>query len=326
MSSGREFRDESMRLAVVVPCFRVKEHILDVLAGIPSEVSKIYVIDDACPDGSGDFAKANTSDSRLEFIFHEENKGVGGATISGYRKAHSDGADVVIKIDGDGQMDLSQIPRLLSPIIGGKADYSKGNRFNSLEHLSRMPRVRVLGNAVLSLFSKFSTGYWSIMDPTNGFTAIHRAALGTLEFEKLSKGFFFESDMLFRLSLADCVVRDVAMPAIYASETSNLRIFRILPVFLGKHFLNFWKRVVYQYYVREWNLGSFHLPAGVFFTIAGTTFGLASYLNAVATSAPITAGQITSSAFAVLLGAQLLLAFLSYDVQREPRFSRQGEL
>ena len=315
-----------MILAVVVPCFRVREHILDVLASIPPEVSKIYVIDDACPDRSGEFAKGNTSDSRLQFIFHQENQGVGGATISGYREALADGADVVIKIDGDGQMDPLLIPRLLGPILDGKADYAKGNRFNSLEDLSRMPRIRVLGNAVLSLFSKFSTGYWSIMDPTNGFTAIHRAALGTLDFEKLSKGFFFESDMLFRLSLADCAVRDVAMPAIYAEENSNLKILKILPVFLWRHFLNFWKRLIYQYYVREWNLGSFHFPAGVLLSVAGSTFGLLSYFNAMASSAPITAGQITTSAFAVLLGAQLLLAFLSYDVQREPRFSRQGEL
>ena len=176
-----------MKIAVVIPCYRVKDHILEVIEGIGPEVSKIYVVDDACPDGSGKFVQKNSKDKRLSFIFHEENQGVGGAVISGYKAAYADGSDVVVKIDGDGQMDPSLISAIAKPVVEGSADYSKGDRFDSLENLFGMPKVRIFGNAVLSLWAKFSTGYWSMTDPTNGFTAIHRRALEAMNLDKIRK-------------------------------------------------------------------------------------------------------------------------------------------
>ena len=312
-----------VKMAVVIPCFRVKDHIVDVVSRIGPEVSKIYVVDDACPDESGYFVQDNSKDKRLRVIFHDENQGVGGAVISGYKAAYADGADVVVKIEGDGHIDPSLISTISKPVVDGSADYSKGDRFDSLENLFGMPKVRIFGNAVLSLWAKFSTGYWSITDPTNGFTAIHRRALEAMNLDKIRKSYFFESDILFRLNIANCVVADVPMAAIYGSEKSNMSILKVMFEFPWRHTVNLWKRIFYRYYLREWNVGSLELPLGVFLVVFGAWFGLSSYLSAAAAGLATTAGQVTGSAVALILGVQLLLSFLSYDVQSQPRIPRQ---
>jgi glycosyltransferase involved in cell wall biosynthesis len=305
-----------LRLAVVIPSYRVTNHILAVIAGIGPEVESIYVVDDACPDNSGDFVKKKSKDKRVVVIKHSENQGVGGAVITGYRAALSDGMDVIV-------MNPTLIPTIAKPVLNGEADYAKGNRFDSLENLFAMPKVRILGNAVLSLWSKLSSGYWSITDPTNGFTAIHRKALSAIHLDKLRKTYFFESDLLFRLSISNAVVVDVPMEAVYGDEKSNLKIRKVLVEFPWRHTVNLWKRVFYKYYLREWSVASIELPLGIGFTVFGAWFGIARYLEASEAGRATTAGQVTLSAVALILGVQLLLSFLSYDVQSEPRVPRQ---
>lgn len=296
---------------------------MGVIEQIGPEVSKIYVVDDACPDFSGQLVEKESIDERVEVIFHAENQGVGGAVITGYKAAQKQGADVIVKLDGDGQMDPKLISTIARPVLEGHADYSKGDRFDSLENLFGMPRVRIFGNAVLSLWAKFSTGYWSMTDPTNGYTAIHRRALEAINLDKLRKTYFFESDILFRLNIANCVVADVPMAAVYGDEKSNLKIRQVMVEFPLRHLINLNKRIFYRYYLREWNVGSFELPLGFMLTVFGIWFGLSSYLAASAAGVATTAGQVTASAVALILGAQLLLSFLSYDVQSEPRIPRQ---
>ena len=252
-----------MAIAVVVPSFRVTAHILEVLAKIGPEVERIYVVDDACPDGSGKFVQKHSKDKRVKVLFHEANQGVGGAVVTGYKAALADGMDVVVKVDGDGQMDPRLILTIAKPVLEGNADYAKGNGFDSLENLFSMPKSRIFGNAVLSLWSKLSSGYWNVTDPTNGFTAIHRSALEAIQLDKLRKTYFFESDLLFRLSIVNAVVMDVPMVSVYGEEKSNLKIRKVIFEFPWGHNVNFLKRIFYKYYLREWSVASFELPVGL---------------------------------------------------------------
>ena len=312
-----------MAIAVVIPSFRVTAHIIEVLAKIGPEVERIYVVDDACPDGSGEFVRKHSKDKRVKVLFHEVNQGVGGAVVTGYKAALADGMDVVVKVDGDGQMDPRLILTIAKPVLEGNADYAKGNRFDSLENLFSMPKTRIFGNAVLSLWSKLSSGYWNITDPTNGFTAIHRKALEAIQLDKLRKTYFFESDLLFRLSIVNAVVMDVPMVSVYGDEKSNLKIRKVIFEFPWRHTVNLHKRLFYKYYLREWSVASFELPVGIGLTIFGAWFGLARYFEASGAGQATTAGQVTLSALALILGVQLLLSFLAYDVQSEPRVPRQ---
>ena len=206
---------DKMKVAIVIPAFRVKEHILQVIEKVGPEVSDILVVDDCCPEGSGDFVRNNCADVRVRVIFNKSNKGVGGATISGYLEALKIGSDVIVKVDGDGQMDPALIPDLIHPILSGEADYTKGNRFFNLASLKSMPLIRLFGNSVLSFVSKLASGYWNVMDPTNGFTAIHASVLKVLPLEKIDERYFFESDMLFRLNTVRAVVKELPMEASY---------------------------------------------------------------------------------------------------------------
>ena len=314
-----------MKIGVVIPSYKVSRHILDVIAGVSPEVSKIYIVDDACPEGSGKLVEALCRDKRVEIITHSINQGVGGAVLTGYAKGLSDGMDIMVKIDGDGQMDPTLLPSIIAPIVSGRADYSKGNRFDTLESLEQMPKIRIFGNAVLSLMSKISTGYWNITDPTNGYTAIHRTILSQLPMAKVHKRFFFESDMLYRLAVMRAVVWDVPIEANYGDEISNLKIGKVLWEFPRRHFANHLKRIFYAYYLRELNIASFELPLGLLMIGFGAVTGLLRLSQSVLGAQAASAGTVMLSAVPIILGFQLLLAFLSYDIGSTPKIPRTSQ-
>lgn len=308
-----------LRVAVVIPAFKVAALIADVLARIPKEVWRIYVVDDHCPQGSGNHVVANCTDARIIVLRHIDNQGVGGAVMSGYQAALKDGADIIVKIDGDGQMDPGLLNRFISPILSGEADYTKGNRFYDLDTIQAMPKVRLIGNAMLSFINKVSTGYWDIFDPTNGYTAIHASVARRLALQKISRRYFFESDMLFRLSLLRAVVRDVPMNASYGNETSNLSVKKVAPEFLWKHVRNFCKRVLYKYYLHDMTVASFQLPIGIALTLGGAVYGGYHWLAFAAVDAPAPTGTVVLPVMCILVGVQLLLAFIDNDVNSVPR-------
>jgi glycosyltransferase involved in cell wall biosynthesis len=307
-----------MRTAVVIPCYKVTRHVLGVIAAIGPEVEAIYAVDDACPEGSGKLIEDQCRDPRVRVLRHEQNQGVGGAMVTGYRAALAGGMEIVVKIDGDGQMNPALIPHFTRAIARGKADYAKGNRFYRPESLRGMPRMRLIGNALLSFINKLSTGYWPVMDPANGYTAIHAAVLRQLPLDKLEKRYFFESDMLYRLNIIRAVVHDVPMDAVYAGEQSNLKVSRVLPEFMFKHARRFFRRYVYVYLLRDFNLGSVYSLCGALLCLTGLVFGLGHWARSMVTGAPATSGTVMLAALPALIGIQLLIAFLHHDVSHVP--------
>lgn len=306
-------------VAVVIPSYRVKDHILSVISEIGSIVEKIYVVDDRCPDGSGQFVHENCTDPRVQVVFNETNLGVGGATMAGYRQALSDGCEVAVKLDGDGQMNPALIPALIAPILNGEADYTKGNRFFSLENLEGMLSLRLFGNAVLSFITKVSSGYWAIMDPTNGFTAIHHSALSLLALEKIDRGYFFETDILFRLNTIRAVVKEVPMRAVYGDEQSSLRIVKVLREFPAKHLIRFFKRIGYNYFLRDFNVGSIEMVAGLLLLVFGVLFGGYHWYEHSVLGTPTPTGTVMLAVLPIIVGMQLVLEAISLDIRNLPR-------
>ena len=306
-------------IAVVIPCYKVASSVLGVIARIGPECDRIYVVDDACPEDSGAKVEAGCRDPRVKVLRHAENQGVGGAVMTGYRQALADGAGLIVKIDGDGQMPPELLPRFVAPILRGAADYTKGNRFYDLAQIHRMPTERIFGNAVLSLLTKLSAGYWDVFDPTNGYTAIHAGVLRLLPLDKVSRRYFFETDMLFRLNTVRAVVVDVPMDAIYQDEKSNLRILSVLPEFLAKHARNVVKRWFYNYFLRDVSIASLELLAGTFLMLFGLVYGGYHWWHSSIANVATATGTVVLSAVAVLGGLQLLLSFLNYDIASVPR-------
>lgn len=308
-----------MSVAVIIPCYKVTRHVLAVIAAIGPEVARIYCVDDACPEGSGAHVEREATDPRVRVLYNPVNSGVGGAVITGYRQALADGCTVMVKVDGDGQMDPRLIPRFIAPILAGQADYTKGNRFYNIEDLRGMPRLRLFGNAALSFLTKLSSGYWDIFDPTNGYTAIHGAVLRELPLDKVARRYFFESDMLFRLATLRAVVVDVPMTAVYGDERSNMVIHRLVGPFLLRNLGNFAKRLGYNYYLRDFNLASVELLLGLPLLLLGSLFGALRWAEGVAAGVPETAGTVMLAALPIILGLQMLLAAFGHDVASVPR-------
>jgi len=306
-------------IAVIIPAYKVSQQILDVLSRIGPEVEQIYVVDDACPERTGKLVSEKCRDSRVQVIQNEKNLGVGGSVKAGFTAALSGGAKVLVKVDGDGQINPTLIPQLVAPLLNGSADYAKGNRFFNVEKIKEMPAVRILGNLGLSFYSKLSSGYWDVFDPNNGFIAIRAETAIQLPFTKISDRYFFESDMLFRLNLIRAVVVDVPMEPIYGEEVSNLKVFSSFFEFSFKHIRNFLKRILYNYYLREFNLASLELLLGSSLLAFGIFVGGRGWFHSLTTGIPSQTGTLILTAMTFLSGLQLMLGFFAYDISNIPR-------
>ncbi len=308
-------------ISVVIPCYRETAKVADTIARVPDLVSRIYCVDDGCPDATGDYIETHVADERVQVLRHETNQGVGAAMVTGYRRALADGADIIVKIDGDGQMNPQSIKRFVRPILQGQADYTKGNRFFLLRNLDRMPKRRIIGNAALSFLSKLSTGYWRNFDPTNGFTAIHARVLELLPLERLHKGFFFESDMLYRLATVRAVVVDIPERALYRDEESQLRIGKVIPIFTAKHLRNFCARLFYCYFLRDFHLASIEWLAGPLLMIFGGSYGASHWYASSVTGIEASAGTVMLAGLSLIVGLQLLLSAIGFDIDNQPRMA-----
>jgi len=308
--------------AVVIPCYRCAKTIQAVVQAIPDSVHLIVCVDDCSDDETGSILSSISAlDTRVTVVTHKVNKGVGGATVSGYRRAIELGAEILVKLDSDGQMNPEFIDTLIGPIVEGEADYTKGNRFFDLEAVRQMPTKRLIGNAGLSLMTKLATGYWNLFDPTNGFTAIHAEVANALPLNKLHKRYFFESDLLFRLATIRARVMELPMMAVYGEEKSNLSEVKSLLTFPGLHARNFGKRIIYSYFLRGFSAASLSLLAGLPLMLFGFFFGLSAWIEGAQAGTPATAGTVMLSAVPLLMGFQLLLSFLQHDVASVPETS-----
>jgi dolichol-phosphate mannosyltransferase len=306
-------------IVAVVPCYRVEREIQSVLQEIPSYVKHIVVVDDASPDSTRDLVTASAKiDKRILLLRHPSNLGVGGAMITGYKKALELGAQVVVKIDGDGQMDMDHLPVLLKPLIEGRADYTKGNRFRDFKSLQQMPFIRRVGNMGLAFLAKAATGYWNMFDPTNGFNAIRSDVLAELPLDKIDRTYYFETSMLANLYLIGAVVKDVPMPARYQGEVSSLLVHRILFEFPQKLFTTFLRRLVLKNFIYDFSMGSIYLLSGLPLLIFGLIFGIYKWIQYATIGIPAPTGTVMIPTLSVLLGIQLLLSAIEIDLRSVP--------
>lgn len=307
-----------MRVAVVIPCFRAGERVLKVIERVGRDIEWIFLVDDACPEKTGELVVARCTDPRVRVIFHAENQGVGGAMVTGYAAALETPADIVVKIDADGQMAPELIPALCRPIAKGVSDYSKGNRFHMSGSVDTMPALRLFGNVVLSFMTKLSSGYWQLFDPTNGFTAIHARVLAELNLSKLSKRYFFESDMLFRLNGLRAVVTEMPMKAVYDDEPSSLRPLQVIWPFVKGNLRNFFKRIVRRYFIADFSMASIELVLSIPLLMFGVIYGGYHWIENHGSAQAASAGVVMTAALPIILGVQLLLSWLNYDVTGQP--------
>ena len=308
----------SEKVAVVIPCYRVTDHIVRVVQEVLPLVNYVIVVDDACPEESGSYLSKHVQDPKLRIIRHKKNLGVGGAMITGYQEALKTDAVVTVKVDGDGQMDPAHLGRLIAPLLTGSADYSKGNRFYDLIALPSMPWLRRVGNFGLTFLAKFSSGYWNISDPTNGFLAIRREALSFLNIQLLDHSYFFEIKLLVQLNIIHAVAVDVPIPARYGNEISNLNPLRALLTFPPKLISSLSRRIWWKYFIYDVNMVTIFLVIGTFLFLGGVGFGALKWVEAIYGHFSQPTGTVALAMLPIILGFQLLLQAIVLDVVDKP--------
>jgi glycosyltransferase involved in cell wall biosynthesis len=304
----------SRKIAVVVPAYNEEAFITRVIVDMPDFVDHIVVVDDGSQDATSERATA-TKDPRLVIIRTPRNLGVGGAMQAGYRKALEVGAEVIAKMDGDGQMAPAFLYSLLDPLIEGRCDYAKGNRFRHARSLRAMPRVRVMGNMAMTFMTKLASGYWHVFDPQNGYTAIRAECLRQLDLDAIHRGYFFENDMLMQLNLHGFHVKDVPIPAQYGDEKSGLNIIKtglIFPVLSMRRFIS---RVYQKYVLRDFSPIALFLFLGLILFGWGTAFGAYIWIRSNVTGHATPTGTIMLAVIPLILGFQLLLQAIVLDIQ-----------
>jgi len=306
------------RVAVVLPAYRVRDQVEGVVRSLVDVADDIIVVDDCCPDQSGAFLQKAFVHPKLKILFHEKNAGVGGATTTGFQAALDAGADIIVKMDSDGQMDARYLPRLIAPLAGGKADFAKGNRFYDLRALQTMPPARRFGNFGLTLLTKAASGFWHLSDPTNGFFAIRRNALDLVNFHLLDSRYFFEISLLVQLNVIRAVAIDIPIPAKYGGEPSSLSPFKALVSFPFKLLASLVHRIWWRYFIYDINIVTIFLITGSLLFFGGGAFGAYRWSQNWAEGHEQSAGTVALAMLPMILGFQMLLQAVVLDMMESP--------
>ncbi len=305
-------------VAAIIPAYRASRSIRGVVDRALAVTDIVIVVDDACPESSGEMIR--DLDPRVHLVRHESNRGVGGAMKTGIRMALELHAGYIVKIDADDQMDTTYVPHMIEILERyPEIDLVKGNRFADSATLQTMPTTRLIGNAGLTLLVKFSSGYWTIVDPTNGFIALRAETLRQMNFNRLDDRYFFEIDLLCQFGLRRRVIAELEMPAIYAGEHSSLSISRVLLSFPAKLVAGFLRRLLVNYVIVEINVGSLCGVLGLPLLLAAVVFGGHEWVISMSSGIPRPTGTIVLALLLFMIGFQLSLQGLLYDVQFSTR-------
>ena len=305
------------RVAIVVPAYREERHVAEVVKSAPEFVDHIIVVDDASPDGTSEAALA-VGDPRCEVIRHERNTGVGGAIITGHRRAMELGADIDVVMAGDHQMDPQYLPALLDPIVKDGYGFTKANRFYSTTSFQGMPRHRILGNILLTFLTKVASGYWDLVDPQNGYTAVRCSVLSRLPLHRIAERYDFENDLLIWLNIFSVRALDVPVPAVYKDEISSIKLrtvaFRLIRIL----FLGFWRRIWLKYVLWSFSPIALLLFTGSFLVGFGVLVGIWVLFHTIGPSVA-SAGTVLLAVTPFLVGVQMLIQALVLDIQATPK-------
>lgn len=311
---------ESYTIGVIIPYYNAAKHIENVVNKLPSFISKVIIVDDCGKEPIPEtlVAQSKTSD-RIVLVKNKKNLGVGGATKHGFLKAIELKLDYAIKVDADDQMDSSYIPDLLKPLIENKAEYAKGNRFKDFKALKQMPFVRKIGNLGLSFLTKVASGYWNNFDPTNGFFAIKVDVLKQLDFTNIHRDYYFESSLIAELYFQDARIKDVPMPANYGDEKSSMKVWQIPFIFIPKLTKTFIKRIFKSYFIYDFNIASVYLLFGFPMFLFGMIYGIYNWVHYATLGEFTPTGTIMLITVSLILGFQLLLQAIQYDILKAPK-------
>jgi glycosyltransferase involved in cell wall biosynthesis len=307
---------EQARIGVVVPCYNEELLIGRVIETMPDFVDRIYIVDDCSGDGTVEIARgyAAKDADRIRIIIHESNQGVGGAIASGYKAALEERMDVTSVMAGDAQMDPEDLAAILRPVVRGECDYAKGNRLFTGDVWRIMPRVRYLGNSMISLLTKIASGYWHVADSQSGYTAISLAVLKTIDWDKMYKHYGQPNDLLVRLNIYSFRVRDVTVRPVYnIGERSGIKPLRMIPRLSWLLWRLFLYRMLQKYVIRDFHPLLFFYTLGLALFPSGALLGVYLLVYRL-TAGPVSGTTALFAAFLIITGLQFLFFAMWFDM------------
>jgi len=300
-------------IAVVVPAYNEEKLIGRVISTMPTYVDKILVVDDGSGDHTSEIVKS-FEDSRTILLRHEVNRGVGAAIATGYHRALEEDADIVAVMAGDAQMDPEHLPELLDPIADGSADYTKGNRLLSPDFRKNMPMLRLFGNSILSFLTKVSSGYWHVMDTQNGYTAISKKTLSSLDLDSIYQRYGYCNDILVKLNVFKIKVTDIDIPAVYGEEESKIKVPKYMLSLSYLIIKKFFWRLKEKYVLRDFHPLVFFYMVGFILASLGFILGLEVFYYRI-TAYTVSIPTVILTALLLITGIQFILFAMLFDME-----------
>lgn len=314
------------KIGVVVPAYNEEELIGKTLAGIPDYVDRIYVVDDGSKDRTSEIVEEFTKrDSRITLIKHKTNQGVGKSIIDGYKEALKENMDIVAVMAGDNQMDPNYLPDLLDPIVEGKAEYTKGNRLLGPEYVRNMPKFRYIGNMILTFLTKIASGYWHLMDPQNGYTAISKKALEKINLDSVYHWYGYPNDLLVKLNVYGFRVLDIPIPAKYGNERSKIKYTKYVIKVSWLLLKDFFWRLKEKYLFYNFHPLVFFYVFGILFLLAGAGGVLFTFYQKFILHHNVFFYMMTLSLLVFGIGLTMFLFAMLFDMEEERRNGLHAE-
>lgn len=310
---------KNKKIALVIPARNEEKLIGFTLEKVPDIIDRIYVIDDGSTDNtSGVIEEQREKNQKINLIRNEKNTGPGGSIIKGYLQSSKEQMDITVVAGGDNQMPLEDVKDFLDPLIDTDCDYTKGNRFLVEENVFEdMPNIRLIGNSIISLLTKIASGYYKIFDFVDGYTAITKRAIDTINWKKAWKKYGYPMDFLIRLNAYSFKVKDIPRRAIYIEGEKQSQIkglkyaIQVSPMLLR----GFIWRLVKKYIFRDFHpLVLFYL-GGLILLPAGVLFGLYLIYLQIA-GIGVSGPKAIFCTLSIISGLQLLFFAMLFDMEQ----------
>lgn len=310
------YRD--LRVAAILPCYNEKNLIAKTINTLPDFVDYIIAVDDLSTDETWDIiSKLSKKNKRIVPIHLTVNQGIGGAYINGFKAALDKGADLIFTMAGDAQCNQDYMPAMIDTLIDGDFDYVKANRFVHLEELKQMPKFRRIGNTIITILTKFSSGYYSIFDSQNGYGVFKRKTLEKLPFDSIGRRYDYENTLLISLSIMGAKIKDEPVPAIYGDEESTIPVFKTTMRALRVVWRGFWHRIYRKYVLINFHPIALFIYGGITLTVAGILFGIYLVVDKLVSASSPSSGTVMLVVLPIILGFQLLLTAITMDMNNE---------
>ncbi len=309
---------KNKKIGIYVPAYNEEENIESVIKTMPDYVDYILVVDDCSQDKTAEIVTRHAArDKRITLERNKVNRGNGYGARFAYQKLAEMGAEIIAPMAGDGQTEPQYLPRLLDPVVENRCDLAKGNRFLEPAVYKKMPRYRYVGNILVTMLNKFSTGYYSMFDSLNGYYAVTAESLKRIDFDRLGNRYEFENSFWIELNIANVRILDVSIPPIYKNEESKIRLTRVILPTLWVLWKGFLRRIYLKYILYNFS------PVGLFFIFGtllhlfGLAWGIYIAISSIGPASPSTA-TVMIAVVPYILGFQLLLQTIVLDIQHEP--------